>query len=62
MQTVERHLMRDVEIIVKDNLEIKEMEELVQADGEVEVRKKDIKRELDVIGKALVVLRPYPRL
>jgi hypothetical protein len=62
MQTIERHLMRSIEDIVKENLDIKEMEELVQEDEDIEARKKDIRCELDMIEKALVILRPYLRI
>jgi hypothetical protein len=54
--------MRSIEDIVKENLDIKEMEELVQEDEDIEARKKDIRCELDMIEKALVILRPYLRI
>jgi hypothetical protein len=56
---VERHLMRVVEDIIKDELDVEAIRELVKADEDVEEQKKDIRDQLDMITKSLAVLKPF---
>jgi GTPase SAR1 family protein len=56
---VERHLMRVVEDIIKDELDVENLRELVKADEDVEEKKKDIRDQLEMITKSLAVLKPF---
>jgi hypothetical protein len=55
---VERHLMRVVEDIIEDELDVEAIRELVKADENVEEQKKDIRDQLDMITKSFAVLKP----
>lgn len=59
MQVVERHLMRVVDQIINDNLELDQMRELVKAEEDVERKKKAIRDELKMLSKSMAALEPF---
>ena len=59
MQVVERHLMRVVDQIINDNLELDQMRELVKAEEDVERKKKEIRDELKMLSKSMAALEPF---
>lgn len=59
MQVVERHLMRVVDQIINDNLELDQMRELVKAEEDVERKKKEIRNELKMLSKSMAALEPF---
>jgi hypothetical protein len=58
MQIIERHMMRVIEDIADDELDVKQIAELMKTDEDVEVQKQKIKQELGTIGEAIGVLKP----
>jgi hypothetical protein len=59
VQVVERHLMRVIDQIIDDDLEVDQMRELVKEEGDVEQKKSSIRTELDMLTKAIAVLEPF---
>lgn len=59
MQVVERHLMRVVDQIINDNLELDQMRELVKAEEDVERKKKEIRDELKMLSKSMAALESF---
>jgi hypothetical protein len=59
MQVVERHLMRVVDQIINDNLELDQMRELVKAEEDVERKKKEIRDELKMLSKSMAALEAF---
>ena len=56
---VERHLMRLVENIINDELDLDALRELIKSDEDVEEQKRAIRKEIQTITKSLVALRPF---
>ena len=59
MQVVERHLMRVVDQIINDNLELDQMRELVKAEEDVERKKKEIRDEFKMLSKSMAALEAF---
>jgi len=56
MQVIERHVMRVIDEVVSDDLDLVQMRELVKAEEDVERRKESIREELEMLTKSIDAL------
>ena len=58
-QVIERHVMRVIDEVVSDDLDLDQMRELVKAEEGVERKKESIREELEMLNKSMDALEVF---